>query len=220
MTNAELKAAVLKVLGEGAEVDDTTVKAMASVMKTELKNWVPNERFEEVVEQKKTLTENLAATQTQLEGLKANPENTEKLKKTIEDLQAKIKTQDEEYSSKLLNSQKDSAIQEAILSCGRKAYDTSLVSGMFDKEKIVIKDGTITGVKDQMDSLMKEKSFLFEPVETSTGMFASRGTNGSGGPVGGNDGKGIFTDKGAFDFAKELATSKRASLGLKTGADE
>ena len=217
MTNAELKAAVLKVLGEGATIEDATIKAFGTVMKEELKSWVPQERFDEVVGQKKTLSETLETAQSELKTLKDSPENITKLKDTITQLQDKIKTQDSEFTAKLLNSQKDSAIQEAILSCGRKAYDTSLVSRMFDKEKIVIKDGTITGIKDQMDGLLKDKSFLFEPVEPETNFFKSHNTLGGSG--GENKGK-LSTDEGALQFAKELAATKRASLGLKTGADE
>ena len=219
MTKAELKAAILKSLGDGTEVDSRVVDAVDGIMKTELKNWVPQERFDEVVGQKKVLSETLTATQGELKTLKDSPENISKLINPIEELQTKMTEQDAEYSAKILNSQKDAAIQEAILSCGRKAFDTTLVSGMFDKEKIVIKDGNVEGIKDQMDALMKDKSFLFEPSDSATSIFRSKTTfSGGGGGTGGDAGFG--TDKGALNFAKELAASKRASLGLKTGADE
>ena len=76
MTKAELKAAILKSLGDGAEVDPKIVDAVDGIMKTELKNWVPQERFDEVVGQKKVLSETLTATQGELKTLKDSPENT------------------------------------------------------------------------------------------------------------------------------------------------
>ena len=49
------------------------------------------------------------------------------------------------------------------LALGDTAQDTELVTGLFDKNKLILsEDGKVTGLEEQLKTLKKEKAFLFK----------------------------------------------------------
>ena len=56
--------------------------------------------------------------------------------------------------------QLDSAIRLAI---GGSAQDVDIVSGLIKRDALVLgEDGKVSGLKEQVETLMKEKPFLFK----------------------------------------------------------
>ena len=123
-------------------------------------SYVPKSRFNEVNEEKKTLQTTIADRDKQLETLKKNSGDAEGLKKQIEQLQADNKKAKDEAEAKLKDLQFANAIKLAIV---EKAQDVDIVSGLFDKTKLILgEDGKVTGLEEQLKALEKEKPFLFK----------------------------------------------------------
>lgn len=123
-------------------------------------SYVPKSRFNEVNEEKKTLQTTIADRDKQLETLKKNSGDAESLKKQIEQLQADNKKAKDEAEAKLKDLQFANAIKLAIV---EKAQDVDIVSGLFDKTKLILgEDGKVTGLEEQLKALEKEKPFLFK----------------------------------------------------------
>lgn len=123
-------------------------------------SYVPKSRFNEVNEEKKTLQTTIADRDKQLETLKKNSGDAEDLKKQIEQLQADNKKAKDEAEAKLKDLQFANAIKLAIV---EKAQDVDIVSGLFDKTKLILgEDGKVTGLEEQLKALEKEKPFLFK----------------------------------------------------------
>ena len=123
-------------------------------------SYVPKSRFNEVNEEKKTLQTTIADRDKQLETLKKNSGDAESLKKQIEQLQADNKKAKDEAEAKLKDLQYANAIKLAIV---EKAQDVDIVSGLFDKTKLILgEDGKVTGLEEQLKALEKEKPFLFK----------------------------------------------------------
>lgn len=137
--------------------------AFMAELKTEFpKNAVPKETYNATAEAKKKLETDIAARDTQLEALKKTAGASEDLKKQIETLQADNKKKDEEHQAQL----KDLTLTNAIkLAVAGKVHDEALVSGLVDKEKLVIDGDKVVGLDEQLKGLQESKSFLFKPAD-------------------------------------------------------
>ena len=139
--------------------EDLATKA-ATDSATELKSYIPKHRFEEVIEENKTLKGTIKEHEGSLETLKKSTGDSEALKKQIETLQEDNKTKDGQYQTDLKELKLSNAIKLAIAG---KAHDADLVAGQFDKAKLILNDdGTITGLDDQLKGLQESKKFLFK----------------------------------------------------------
>ena len=164
--------------------DEQATKAEAE-SKKELESYIPKTRFDEVNKAKKQLDKDIKARDTQIEDIKKNAGDNEELKKQIETLQTENKTTKEKYEADLKDLQISNAIKLAIAD---KAQDADLVSGLFDKSKLILgDDGKITGLDEQLKSLQESKAFLFKTGKTETNYN----------PAGGKE------NKGSNPFAKE-----------------
>lgn len=156
----------LRKLLENANVTDgkLDIDGLMKSINTEFpKNAVPKDKYNEVSEVKKQLENDLKDRDTQLETLKKSVGDNESLKNQITSLQNENKTKDDEYQQKI----KDLTINSAIkLELSGKVHDIDLVSGLVDKSKVILADdGTSTGLKEQIEDLRKDKSFLFTTGE-------------------------------------------------------
>ena len=195
--------------------DEQATKAEAE-SKKELESYIPKTRFDEVNEAKKQLDKDIKARDTQIEDIKKNAGDNEELKKQIETLQTENKTTKEKYEADLKDLQISNAIKLAIAD---KAQDADLVSGLFDKSKLILgDDGKITGLDEQLKSLQESKAFLFKTGKTETNYN----------PAGGKENKGSnpfaketlnLTEQGKLlkenpAQAKELANSAGVTLNI------
>lgn len=123
-------------------------------------DFVTKARFNEINEAKKGLTDQLADRDKQLSELKKSVGNNDDLKKQIEALQKANKEQKESSEKAMKELQLNTAIQLAI---AEKAQDVEIVSGLFDKSKLILsEDGKVTGLTEQLAELEKAKPFLFK----------------------------------------------------------
>lgn len=147
-------------------VEDMAEKA-AEASKKELEGFVPKTRFNEVNEAKKKLETDITERDTQLETLRKSSGDNEALKTQIETLQTENKTAKEKYETDMKDLKMSTAIK---LSLSGKAHDEELVSGLFDRTKLILgEDGKVTGLEEQLTALKNEKSFLFKDDKPGEG---------------------------------------------------
>lgn len=86
-----------------------------------------------------------------------------KLKEELDTLQSKYKDETEALQKKLQDTQFENALDLALT--GINAKDSGLVKTLIDREKLQLKDGKFEGLTEQIESLKKEKDFLFAAAE-------------------------------------------------------
>lgn len=140
--------------------------------------YVPKSQYDNVEEEKKTLQATISERDKQLVELKKNAGDNEDLKKQIRDLQDADKAAKTEYDEKMKDMRLSTAIQIAIAA---DAQDVGIVSGLFDKSKLILgDDGKVTGLDEQLTALKKDKPFLFKDGKPKGKGYEP---NGGGGPL-------------------------------------
>lgn len=158
--------------------EDKKAEAGNIVKKFLDKAYVPKSRYDTVEEEKKTLQATISERDKQLVELKKNAGDNEDLKKQIKDLQDANKAAKTEYDEKMKDMRLSTAIQIAIAA---DAQDVGIVSGLFDKSKLILgDDGKVTGLDEQLTALKKDKPFLFKDGKPKGKGYEP---NGGGGPL-------------------------------------
>lgn len=140
-------------------------------------NYVTKSRFNEVNEEKKTLKTTVAERDKQLETLKNSKGDTEALKAQIKQLQTENNQAKEKYEDQMKNLKLTTAIQLAI---GDSAQDVGIVSGLFDRDKLILgEDGKVTGLDEQLKALKESKPFLFKAVPGNPPKYSPNGGGGN-----------------------------------------
>lgn len=160
-------------LGIAADKKEAAKKALTAFLDGA---YVPKSRFNEVNEEKKTLTATVADRDKQLETLKKSTGDLDALKNQIKSLQDANKKAQEEADAKMKELRINDAIKLAIVD---KAQDVDIVSSLFDKTKLILgDDGKITGLDEQLKELQKNKAFLFKQAGPNP-KYDPKGGNGS-----------------------------------------
>ncbi|MDU5143525.1 MAG: phage scaffolding protein [Paenibacillus dendritiformis] len=146
----------------GLTEEQATKAAAASA--EELKGFIPKARFDELNEAKKKAEKDVADRDKQIEELGKTAGLSEELKKQIEQLQAENKTAKEKYESDLKELTLTNAIKSAL---NGKVHDEALVTGLFDKSKLVIDGDKVVGLDEQLKGLQESKAFLFKSEEAA-----------------------------------------------------
>lgn len=123
--------------------------------------------------------------------LKKDNADNEALQKRITDLETENTTQKTEHEAALTAIQRESALT-ALLS-DSKVKNAKAVSALLDQEKIIFKDGELSGAKEQIEALQKSDGYLFELGSRQSGYD----------PVGG----GNHNPDESGSFGKEVAES-------------
>lgn len=140
--------------------------------------YVPKSQYDNVEKEKKTLQATISERDKQLVELKKNAGDNEDLKKQIRDLQDANKAAKTEYDEKMKDMRLSTAIQIAIAA---DAQDVGIVSGLFDKSKLILgDDGKVTGLDEQLTAMKKDKPFLFKDGKPKGKGYEP---NGGGGPL-------------------------------------
>lgn len=159
-------------LGIAADKKEAAKKALTAFLDGA---YVPKSRFNEVNEEKKTLTATVADRDKQLETLKKSTGDLDALKNQIKSLQDANKKAQEEADAKMKELRINDAIKLAIVD---KAQDVDIVSSLFDKTKLILgDDGKITGLDEQLKELQKNKAFLFKQAGPNP-KYDPKGGNG------------------------------------------
>lgn len=148
---------------ESLGISKELAQKAAEQSQEELKGYVPKHKFDEVSAENKTLKEAAKENETALEELKKNTGDAEALKAQIQQMQDAQKESETRHQEEL----KDIRLTNAIkLSIAGKVHDEDLVSGLFDKGKLILSEnGKVTGLDEQLKSLQETKKFLFKEEE-------------------------------------------------------
>lgn len=185
------------------------------------------ERNTELREQVKQLKSDIEDRDKQIKDLGLSAEASEKLKEKIAALEESNKAKDKEAQDKMAALMLKNAVTAELAG---KVHDVDLVLGMLKTEDIKLSEsGAIegSGLKDQLEKIQKEKSFLFIDPKAAgektpaPNPLAGLKLFGQGVPEGQKDPKAGGDEDPGVAFAKEAA--KRRSSGAasaKKAADE
>ena len=153
-------------------------------------DWIPKTKFNEKNEEAKTLKEQLEAQTKLVDELKVKGGLSDGYLKQIDELKADLKKKDDTYKAEIAGMRKNSAIEKALAEA--KAREAKAVMPYIDQEKILVSDdGTVTGLKEQLEAVKKDHAFLFEAEETTPPDTGNKPPLwGNGGTAGGNGGGG------------------------------
>lgn len=161
------------------ELDDTKFEEeLGKVLATD---FIPKGKFNELSESKKVSDKALDEANRTLEELKKNAGLSDEYKKQIEELKTANSKAQEEYQRQIKQMKLDTAIDNALT--GAKARNNKAVRALLDTSKIVLADdGTVTGIKEQLDTIVKDNSYLFEAsTDDNNPRFGANSNRGNGG---------------------------------------
>lgn len=95
-----------------------------------------------------------------LKTLQKDNGDNETLKQTIKDLQKQNADAKAEYEQQLVGMQRDSAIEKALATSGAK--NTKAVKALLDADKIVFKDGELSGLAEQLEAYKQSDPYMFD----------------------------------------------------------
>lgn len=151
-------------------------------------NWIPKAKFDDVNTEKNEYKTQIDNLNQELGKLKEKLKDNDNANETIADLQKQIENKEIE----LEKTRKSNAIKLEVLKANPNDV-ADILPHLKDDTITIGEDGTITGLKEQLDALKESKAYLFKEVEPT-------GTGGSigGGAKGGKGGAGITKE----DFDK------------------
>ena len=115
-----------------------------------------------------SLKKQISERESQITELKKFKGSHEDLQKKIEELENENKVKSAEFEKALLIERKNNAIRSSLISDPLgKPHDVDLVIGMVDIDKVSVDENgkIVGGFKEQLDTIKKEKAFLFQKVE-------------------------------------------------------
>lgn len=95
-----------------------------------------------------------------LKTLQKDNGDNETLKQTIKDLQKQNADAKAEYEQQLVGMQRDSAIEKALATSGAK--NIKAVKALLDADKIVFKDGELSGLAEQLEAYKQSDPYMFD----------------------------------------------------------
>ena len=125
-----------------------------------VKEYVPKTQLAEVERERDGLKATVAERDTQLETLKKSSGDNETLQKQIADLQKANEDQQKAHEAEIAQLRLDNAVEAAILAAGGK--NVKAVRALMDADKLRLeKDGTVTGLSDQIKAIQKSDAYMF-----------------------------------------------------------
>lgn len=151
-----MKKSEFIALGIGEELAAKAEKASQE----ELKAYVEKSKYDEAVEETKTLKTQVTDRDKQLETLKASAGDNEELKKQIETMKKQNSEQEKAHKAELEQLKLDNAIDTALTAAG--ARNTKAVKALLDVSKVKLgEDGKLSGWNEQLAAVQKSDSYLF-----------------------------------------------------------
>lgn len=158
-------------LGLSEEIAKKVIEAHQAAIKD---NYVPLTRFNEVNEEKKQYKEQVDNLNKELGKLQKQLEDNQGATETIENLKKQIKDKEEE----MIKIRKQNAIKFEVLKANPNDV-ADILPHLKDESITINEDGTITGLKEQLDALKENKPYLFKETAPV----------GTGGSLGGGEKK-------------------------------
>lgn len=163
-------------LGLSEDIAKKVIEAHQAAIKD---NYVPLTRFNEVNEEKKQYKEQVDNLNKELGKLQKQLEDNQGATETIETLKKQIKDKEEEMAK----IRKQNAIKFEVLKANPNDV-ADILPHLKDDQIVLSEDGTITGLKEQLEALKENKPYLFKQVEPQgTGGSLGAGNKPKGSPV-------------------------------------
>lgn len=125
-----------------------------------VKDYVPKTQLAEAEQERDSLKNTVSERDKQLETLKASSGDNAALQQQIADLQKANTEQQAAHEAEIAQLKLDNAVESALLTAGAK--NSKAVRALLDTEKLRLeKDGTVTGLSEQMKALQKSDAYLF-----------------------------------------------------------
>lgn len=170
----------------GIEITDALADEIVKLHVSKLdNNYVTKARFDEVNEKNKTLTTQLSERDNSISKLKKDLEDKPS-KEKVDELEKQLADKDKEHELALAQEIKKVKVISEIAG---KVHDNDLVISQLNLDEITVTDnGTMIGLKEQLDALKESKGFLFiddKVVTTPAGEPTNNGAtnNANGGQV-------------------------------------
>ena len=172
-------------LGISEELAQKAAEASAE----ELKVFIPKERYDEVSEKNKALTEDIKTRDSQIAEL--SKVDAAKLQERIDALQAENKAKDEErtkqeesYKAQLEQTRIDNAIELALKDANARNIDAA--KALIKRDGIKIDNDSVVGVDEQVKALIggEGTSFMFEAAPPINGLKPGQAADGVSGSQG------------------------------------
>ena len=156
----DTNAAIDKALGAElvSQIDELLKDVTIDTGKEKL---IPKATFDAERQKATDYVAQIAERYKQLKSLKKSAADNEALAAQIKELQANNETAAKDYAAKIAATERDYALKD-ILKNEYKARDVLSVLPHLKQDAIVYKEGAFTGLKEQVEALAKEKSFLFD----------------------------------------------------------
>ena len=138
--------------------------------------YVPKDRFDQVNQQSKDYKEQVSERDRQIESLKNEFKDVDGLKDKVEQLTRDNAKQKEDYENQIKTINFNNALKASLSSY--KCKDEDYLMSKIDRNSIKLNsDGTILGLKEQVEAFKKGHEYLFEKEIKGTGSFNSGGSS-------------------------------------------
>lgn len=177
--------------------------------------YVPKSRLDSKISELKSSNDKIKELNTQIGTLKDELKDTEGASEKIKVLEDSIANYDKTVKEMQLNN----AVKDMALEFKAKDNTGKDILAFLDKSKITVgTNGEVTGIKEQVESLKKEKSYLFEIEEPETKPvkgFLNLGSPGKPSNLNLFDSKTVS----ASDFGKALAQQSKSNSEEQIDSD-
>lgn len=125
-----------------------------------VKEYVPKAQLLEAEKERDGLKATVKERDKQLEDLRKSSGDNAALQQQIADLQKANEDQRKAHDSEIAQLKLDNAVDSALMAAGAK--NLKAVRALMDAEKLRLeKDGTVTGLSDQIKALQKSDAYMF-----------------------------------------------------------
>ncbi|EJC6460065.1 phage scaffolding protein [Listeria monocytogenes] len=119
-----------------------------------------NTQIATLQQSEKELQSQVSKRDADLKKIQKDNSDNEELKAQIKDLQKENAEQETKYQESIVSIQRDSALNNLLAET--KAKNPKAVAALLDNDKIVFKDGELSGAKEQLEALQKSDGYLFD----------------------------------------------------------
>ena len=141
--------------------------------------YVPKDRFDQVNQQSKDYKEQVSERDRQIESLKNEFKDVDGLKDKVDQLTRDNAKQKEDYENQIKTINFNNALKASLSSY--KCKDEDYLMSKIDRNSIKLNsDGTILGLKEQVEAFKKGHEYLFEKEIKGTGSFNTGGGSSEG----------------------------------------
>lgn len=146
-----------------------------------------NEKITSLTNERDGLQSQIADRDNQLNDLKKSVKDNDALKDQIKQLQEDNKTATQKYQDQLASQSKNFKIEGALRDA--KAKNIKTVLPLIDTDKVSVnKDGSLTGLSEQIDAVKKDNSYLFDTEQPKPNIsLGSKFNNGTDDNSGSDD---------------------------------